>query len=219
MRAAALRACAPLAFALVSLSVQAWEPGRIVAAAHSYGPTAEAGAVALEETMKAVVGLDETQQLHAVNDFFNRRIRFAEDIDNWGVIDYWASPLEMLGKGAGDCEDYAIGKYFTLIALGVPDAKMRMVYVRARRAGVPDGYVPHMVLAFYPRPDADPLVLDNLEPRIQPATARPDLSPVFSFNVDGLWQGVGSIRAAGDPLVRLSHWREVVARSRQEGFE
>jgi predicted transglutaminase-like cysteine proteinase len=217
LRAGALRAAAALA--LVALSVQAWDPGRIAASARPYGPAAEAGARALEETMKSVVGQEEAQQLRAVNDFFNRRIRYAEDIDTWGEVDYWASPIETLSKGAGDCEDFAIAKYFTLVALGMPDAKLRMVYVRANIAGSPGGPVPHMVLAYYARPDAEPLVLDNLEPRIEPAGARPDLSPVFSFNADGLWQGVGSIRAAGDPIVRLSHWREVLARARQEGFQ
>jgi predicted transglutaminase-like cysteine proteinase len=217
LRSAALRAAAALA--LVALSVQAWDPSRIVEVARSRGPAAEAGALALEETMRAVVAEDEERQLGAVNDFFNRRIRYAEDIDNWGVVDYWASPLETLGKGAGDCEDYAIAKYFTLVALGMPDSKLRMVYVRAAIAAAPGGYRPHMVLAYYARPEAEPLVLDNLEPRILPAHERPDLAPVFSFNADGLWQGVGSMRAAGDPLVRLSHWRDVVARSRQEGFQ
>jgi predicted transglutaminase-like cysteine proteinase len=205
--------------ALVALSVQAWVPGRIVSAARQHGANAQAGARALEETMQALAGQDEQVQLRAVNDFFNRRIRYAEDIDNWGVIDYWASPLETLDKGAGDCEDFAIAKYFTLVALGVPDARLRMVYVRANIPAAPGGYVPHMVLAYYPGPDADPLVLDNLVPVVRPARARPDLTPVFSFNADGLWQGVGSIRAAGDPLVRLSHWREVLARARQEGFQ
>jgi predicted transglutaminase-like cysteine proteinase len=218
-RAFALRACACALFALVALPAHAWEPGRIVAAARAYGATAEAGAVALEETMKSVAGQDETQQLHAVNDFFNRRIRYADDIDNWGQVDYWASPLEALGKGAGDCEDYAIGKYFTLTSLGVPDARLRMVYVRASIPGAPGGFVAHMVLAYYPTADAEPLVLDNLQPAIRLAGERPDLSPVFSFNAEGLWQGVGSIRASGDPLTRLSKWREVLTRARQDGFQ
>ncbi len=142
-----------------------------------------------------------------------------EDIDNWGVEDYWASPLESLGKGAGDCEDYAIGKYFTLTTLGMPHAKLRMVYVRASIAGAPNGYVAHMVLAYYPTPEAEPLVLDNLQPGIHLASERPDLLPVFSFNAEGLWQGVGSIRASGDPLVRLSKWRETLMRARQDGFQ
>ena len=207
------------ALALAASAVHAWDPERIVHSAERYGPNAVQGAKALQQAMTAVAGRDEASQVVAVNDFFNRRIVYREDIDTWGEVDYWASPLETLAKGAGDCEDYAIAKYFTLAALGVPHSRLRMVYVRASMPGAPNGYVPHMVLAYYPRIDAEPLVLDSLQQDIRPAGARTDLAPVFSFNAEALWQGVGSIRANGDPLTRLSRWRTVLVRSEQDGFK
>jgi predicted transglutaminase-like cysteine proteinase len=207
------------ALALVAFSVQAVDPDRLLKSARKYGSTAVANAAALQQLMADATGADEAGKLKAVNDFYNQRLAYREDIDNWGQLDYWASPLESLGKGAGDCEDYAIGKYFTLTSLGVPHARLRMVYVRASIAGAPNGFVAHMVLAYYATPDAEPLVLDNLQPGIRLAGQRPDLSPVFSFNAEGLWQGVGSIRASGDPLTRLSKWREVLTRARQDGFQ
>jgi predicted transglutaminase-like cysteine proteinase len=205
--------------ALVALSVHAVDPDRLLKSAQKYGPTAVANTRALQQVMAAVAGRDDAAKIKAVNDFYDQRLAYMEDSDNWGQVDYWASPLESLGKGAGDCEDYAIGKYFTLTSLGVPDAKLRMVYVRASIAGAPNGFVAHMVLAYYPTPDAEPLVLDNLQPVVRRASERPDLTPVFSFNAEGLWQGVGSIRASGDPLTRLSKWREVLTRARQDGFQ
>ena len=217
LRATSLRLLAALV--LVAFSVQAVDPDRILKSAQKYGPTAVANAVALQKIMAAAAGRDDAARLKAVNDFYNQRLAYMEDIDNWGQLDYWASPLESLGKGAGDCEDYAIGKYFTLTSMGMPHAKLRMVYVRASIAGAPNGFVAHMVLAYYPTPEAEPLVLDNLQPVIRPAGERPDLAPVFSFNAEGLWQGVGSIRANGDPMTRLSKWRDAVARARQDGFQ
>jgi len=211
-------ACALGALLLLAFTAHAWDPQRIVRAARQKSPAALQGAQALEQAMAGVIGRDEATQLRAVNDFYNQRIAYREDIDLWGQVDYWASPLETLDKGAGDCEDYAIAKYVTLVALGVPHARLRMVYVRASIAGAPNGYVPHMVLAWYPQPEAEPLVLDSLQPDIRPAGQRPDLTPVFSFNAEGLWQGVGSIRANGDPLTRLSRWREVLQKARTEGF-
>jgi predicted transglutaminase-like cysteine proteinase len=204
---------------LLAFSVQALDTDRIVRAAQKYGPTGVANARALQQMMLALGGKDDLARLRAVNDFYNQRLAYVEDIDNWGQVDYWASPLESLGKGAGDCEDYAIGKYFTLTSLGIPHARLRMVYVRASIAGAPNGFVAHMVLAYYPTPEAEPLVLDNLQPVIRPAGERTDLAPVFSFNAEGLWQGVGSIRANGDPLTRLSKWREAMQRARQDGFQ
>ena len=205
--------------ALVAFSVHAVDTDRIVKSAQKYGPTGVANAKALQQMMVGLAGKDDAARIKAVNDFYNQRLAYMEDIDNWGVQDYWASPPEALGKGAGDCEDYAIGKYFTLTSMGMPHAKLRMVYVRASIAGAPNGYVAHMVLAYYPTPDAEPLVLDNLKPEIHPAGERPDLAPVFSFNAEGLWQGVGSIRANGDPMVRLSKWRDAVMHARQDGFQ
>ena len=217
LRAVLLRLLAVAA--LFAFSVQALDTDRILRSAQKYGPTGVANAKALQQMMLALGGRDDLARLRTVNDFYNQRLAYVEDIDNWGEVDYWASPLESLGKGAGDCEDYAIAKYFTLTSLGIPHSKLRMVYVRASIPGAPNGFVAHMVLAYYPTPEAEPLVLDNLQPVIRPAAQRPDLAPVFSFNAEGLWQGVGSIRASGDPLTRLSKWREVLTRARQDGFQ
>jgi len=161
---------------------------------------------------------DEPARLQAVNQFFNRRILFKDDQEVWGQTDYWASPVETLSRGAGDCEDYAIAKYFSLVAAGVAPVKLRLVYVRAQIGGPQGAVQAHMVLAYYAGPDAEPLILDNLIGELRPASRRPDLVPVFSFNGEGLWQGVGT-QAAGDPVARLSRWREVLAKARGEGFQ
>lgn len=161
----------------------------------------------------------EPAKLKLVNDFFNRRIKFQEDVTVWGKSDYWATPMETLGRGAGDCEDFAIVKYFTLLLLGVPDDKLRLVYVQARIGGMNSSITQaHMVLAFYPVADAEPLILDNLINDLRPASRRPDLLPVFSFNSQGLWQGASGARGAGGPGT-LSRWQELLSRARAEGFD
>ena len=123
----------------------------------------------------------EKDKLHQVNRFFNR-IRFVDDIRVWQQKDYWATPVEFLGRNAGDCEDFTIAKYFTLRALGVPSEKLRLMYVRALRLKQS-----HMVLAYFEEPDSMPLVLDNINKKILPANYRHDLQPIYSFNGDGLW--------------------------------
>ncbi len=161
----------------------------------------------------------EPARLKQVNDFFNRRIKFGEDQAIWGRSDHWATPVETLGRGAGDCEDFAIAKYFTLLLLSIPDEKLRLIYVQARLGGVNSSITQaHMVLAFYPAPDAEPLILDNLINDLQPASRRPDLQPVFSFNSQGLWQGASGARGAGGPA-NLSRWEELLKRARAEGFD
>ncbi|RZL03750.1 MAG: hypothetical protein EOP36_03325 [Rubrivivax sp.] len=214
----ALGACLLRLAVLVSLLLgaagSAFESQKIMAAAQRMGPATSAQAQALIQEIADVASVDEVSRLKRLNTFFNRRVEYREDREVWGQVDYWATPLEMLNKGAGDCEDYAIGKYLSLIAAGVSPAKMRLVYVRAAVGGTT---LAHMVLAYYPEPMAEPLILDNLITDIRPASRRPDLAPVFSFNAEGLWQGVGST-TAGDPVARLSRWRELLTKTRAEGW-
>lgn len=163
--------------------------------------------------------LPESEKLKAVNDFVNRNIRFEDDQMLWGQSDYWATPLETLSAGAGDCEDFSIAKYFTLKAIGIPTSRLRLIYVRAQSGGPTSGMSQaHMVLAYYPSPDSQPLVLDNLISEIRPASRRADLSPIFSFNSDGIWAGTGAGEASHETS-RLSRWRDLLARARSEGFD
>ena len=158
----------------------------------------------------------EAEKLRRVNDFFNRRIAFDDDFSIWGQSDYWATPIETIGNGRADCEDFSIAKYYSLINLGIPVAKLRLVYVKAKQNG-PNGPIQqaHMVLAYYASPSTDPLVLDNLIPDIRPASRRTDLSPIFSFNSAGLWQGTGNQSSKSN----LSRWQDLLARARAEGFQ
>lgn len=158
----------------------------------------------------------DAEKLRRVNQFFNRNIAFDDDVLVWGQSDYWATPVETIGRGRGDCEDFAIAKYYSLINLGIPVSKLRLVYVRALQKG-PAGQVlqAHMVVAYYANSEADALILDNLNGEILPAARRPDLDPIFSFNSTGLWQGTGKQSSRSN----LSRWQNLQARARAEGFQ
>ncbi|KPQ01626.1 transglutaminase-like cysteine peptidase [Marinobacter sp. HL-58] len=147
------------------------------------------------------------RQLRLVNSFFNRA-SFVTDMEHWGEEDYWATPVELLTTNGGDCEDFSIAKYLTLKSMGVPDEQLRIVYVKALELNQA-----HMVLAWYPEPDADPLILDNLINDIKPASQRPDLEPVYSFNGDGLWlnRSGGDSKRIGD-AEKLAHWQDLNSR-------
>ncbi len=202
---------------LAALSPRAWDTERMAQAAQRVGPQAVQGVRVLQPLLASLAEADDDARLDALNRFFNRRITFGDDVQVWRVDDHWASPLETLQQGAGDCEDYAIAKYFSLLALGMPAAQLRLVYVRLQVGGPGGASQPHMVLAYYAHASAEPLILDNLIGEIRPASRRSDLTPVFSFNSEGLWQGNGPQRM-GDPAERLSRWREVLRKARAEGF-
>ncbi len=186
--------------------------------ARHYGDDGVAILNAWQRMLDDARALPETEQLKRVNDFFNHHIRYREDIDHWGQSDYWATPLETLGSRAGDCEDFTIAKYVSLLRLGIPEERLRLIYVRAQVGG---SYTrisqAHMVLGYYESPRALPLVLDNMVTLVQPADERTDLHPVFSFNSQGLWIG-NSTQSQADPNARLSRWRDLLARMQAEGF-
>ena len=70
--------------------------------------------------LEAVKKQPESEKLKRFNDFFNRNIVFDEDLTIWNQTDYWATPLETIGRGRADCEDFSIIKYYSLLQAGVP---------------------------------------------------------------------------------------------------
>ncbi|WP_286164241.1 transglutaminase-like cysteine peptidase [Azoarcus sp. DN11] len=208
-----------LACVLLGVSMAAPDLDRMQRLARErFGPEAGESVGAWRQMLGDAADLDDQGKLQRVNTFFNRRIAFEDDIVVWQQQDYWATPMETLGRAAGDCEDFSIAKYMSLRLLGIPAEKLRLIYVRASIGGPGSGISQaHMVLGYYPSPADEPLVLDNLIGDIRTASRRPDLFPVFSFNAEGLWVG-GSSRSAADPTTRLSRWRDVLERMRKEGL-
>jgi len=136
-------------------------------------------------------------------------VRYYQDIRHWHLMDYWATPVETLASEGADCEDYAIAKYFSLKALGVPVQNLRITYVRALRWNQA-----HMVLAYYPTVDADPYILDNLSRSVERASERDDLVPVYSFNDEDLW-AAGAV-AAGGKSSQIRLWRVLLDKMQRE---
>ena len=145
----------------------------------------------------------EAALLSDVNRMLNR-VPFVDDAVHWREEDYWATPAESIGSNGADCEDFSIAKYFLLKELGVPIARLRLTYVKSLRLNQA-----HMVLAYYARPDAEPLVLDNLEDSVRPASQRRDLVPVYSFNDEEVWI---ELRGRSGSPQQLRNWRALTER-------
>ena len=192
--------CAPSVAAL-ELTPQLLEQVQV-----RFGPETRSRFERWQQLLNSPPSLSENRKLLLVNSFFNQ-VKYMNDIDHWQTEDYWATPFELLTSGAGDCEDYSIAKYFTLRQMGVPEEKLRITYVKALKLNQA-----HMVLAYYPTPDAEPLILDNLANQILPASQRQDLFPVYSFNGGGLWlskqRGAGKRVGDANKLNQWSHMNE-----------
>ena len=200
---------------LLGAGTESWDFVRINQAAQTlYGPNSVATSRIQEwqQLLDQSQHLSDTEKLDAVNRFFNRKLSFQDDIDTWRVKDYWATPVEALYKGAADCEDFAIAKYFSLRQLGIATDKLRITYVKALTLNQA-----HMVLTYYAHPHADPLVLDNLINIIKPAGERTDLAPVYAFNAEGVWMP-GQMGQPVSDTKRLSRWQDLLNKMRMEGF-
>nr|WP_279347251.1 transglutaminase-like cysteine peptidase [Govania unica] len=136
----------------------------------------------LKDLLSKLAGRPRSEQIVAINHFMNLA-PYVTDMVNWGVPDYWATTREFMQKD-GDCEDYAIAKYFSLKALGVPADSMRIVIVEDMNLKTP-----HAVLAVY-EAGADkgvPLILDNQLPGPVKASSILHYKPIYSINESAWW--------------------------------
>lgn len=123
-------------------------------------------------------GKDRRTQLDAVNRYINRS-PYITDLANWGVTDYWETLGEFIARD-GDCEDYAIAKYYSLKALGFEISQMRIVILEDE-----DLHVPHAVLAVFL--GRQTLILDNQIPEVVRDTSIVNYRPIYSINEHAWW--------------------------------
>lgn len=177
-----------------------------------YGKFAVNRINALLKMMNKHRNSDEYEKVKAVNRFFNM-VPYKSDMKVWGQKDYWATRIEFLGKDRGDCEDYALAKYFTLKQMGVSTKKMYLTYAKSLRYKVA-----HMVLTYFKTPGSIPLVLGNYNKKILLATQRKDLVPIYSFNGDKLFiskqTGLGQYVPSG--MKRNKKWNKFIIKARRE---
>lgn len=173
-----------------------------------YGEEATARAERWQTLLKSSALTSGLNKVNNINNFFNREIIYKTDPELWKERDYWASPAETIGQGMGDCEDFVIAKFFSLIALGIPEEKLRLMYVRHLKLNQP-----HMVLLYTDNHSSPTVVLDNFNPRILPTNLRRDLKPIYSFNGQGLW--TAKAKGRGNKVLNsrgVSAWRELVSK-------
>lgn len=150
----------------------------LLLAKRKYGDKSKTRLVLWDKMVERMRTKKVVRQLKAVNSFFNK-IKYMDDKKIWGKDDFWSVPFEFLGIGAGDSEDYAIAKYYTLIELGISKNKLKIVHVILTKKRVPKE---HVVLNYYHKPTSIPIVLDNEVKILTIATKRKDLKPIYYFN-------------------------------------
>lgn len=144
-------------------------------------------------------------KVKAVNAYFNSNYKVSDDLTLWAEEDHWATPKEFAAKGAGDCEDFAIAKYFELVAENVPKELLALSYVTL------NGNQAHMVLLYHDKAEEAWFVLDSYNPAVLPVSKRPDLNFIYSFNELGVW--VPDKKVIGKKVAEansLSKWQDIL---------
>ena len=133
-----------------------------------------------EKMVQSAEGKNVVHKLKIVNNYFNK-LSFRSDAENWKIKDYWATPLEFLKVGYGDCEDYAIAKLYTLRQLGIDKNKLKLTYVRLTKNNQA-----HIVLSYYHENNYIPIILDNINKKLQLITKRKDLKEIRTFSNENI---------------------------------
>ncbi len=119
-------------------------------------------------------------QLEKINDWGNEHPYIADQL-NWGIVDYWATPYEFMEVN-GDCEDYAIAKYYSLRAMGVPADRLRIMIVQDLNLG---GII-HAILGVYD--DGVLWILDNQIKQVRDAMSIYHYRPIYGTNENYWWR-------------------------------
>ena len=135
-----------------------------------------------QKTLLTLKTVDQETQLNKVNFYLNRLLPQYDDVIN-NKLDNWATPKEFLTVGYGDCEDYVIIKYYSLIKLGFDEKKLFITIVKEKFKGGN-----HMVLAYFKNKNESPLVLDNLSFKILDLRTREDLEAQLFINTTGVYK-------------------------------
>ncbi len=130
--------------------------------------------------------LDEAQasrgrsaQIAAVNRLVNSAIRYRSDLEQYGVLDRWSSPLETFATGYGDCEDYAIAKYVALREIGFKTGDLTLVLGNETSI-----HQDHAVLAV--RQGDRRLILDSRRPLPVNENEADTFEPLFALDQEGV---------------------------------
>jgi predicted transglutaminase-like cysteine proteinase len=133
----------------------------------------------LVQIVDSAAGLDGKTRLGVINRAINAALRPSRDSAEAG--DVWSSPLETLGRGAGDCEDYAIAKLVALRLAGVDVDDLRLTLVHDQRRNED-----HAVAAAWL--DDRWLILDNRRLMMIEDRDMPDVRPAVSIDPAGVWR-------------------------------
>lgn len=176
----------------------------------NFGKIAKNRIVDYSQTLEVLKKLPQDEQLLRVN-FYLNQLPFKQDIFNNNRSDYWGTPKEFLTCGYGDCEDYAIIKYFTLLKLGFEKEKLFITTSHEKYSNQA-----HMVLSYFKSKNEPPLILDSISYKVLNLGKRVDLEAKIFINEEGSYKidGDNNLVKVGDAPEKF---KELLKKVKLEG--
>lgn len=119
------------------------------------------------------------EQVESINHFMNK-VSYISDEDNYGTGDYWATVEEFMARG-GDCEDYALAKYRSLLMLGFKASDLRIVILFDINKGIN-----HAVLAV--ALNGAWKILDNQSQEVRDDKDISNYKPIYAISKSNWWR-------------------------------
>lgn len=144
-------------------------------------------------------------KIQIVNSFFNK-YSYLTDEQLYKKNDYWATRKEFIINGGGDCEDFVVAKYFTLLELGIDESKLSILH------GIYKSQY-HVVLAYQDSVNSDVYILDSSTNKILLLTEKDDFLILYTLNtIDLKNNGVVSTDLQ---YINNYKWTEVYLKSKK----
>jgi predicted transglutaminase-like cysteine proteinase len=132
-----------------------------------------------------------------INRAINLTVRWVDDMTQYGVPDFWATPLTTFASEAGNCKDYAIAKYVALQEMGISADDLRLIVVRDRPT-----HQLHAVAAVHY--DGRWLILDNRTFVMVQDVDIATYKPLFLIDTDSVKRMIPATSKPQDPKISVS---------------
>ena len=162
-----------------NLILEPWSDSLYAQFAKEYGETAANRMRYFYDIVQTNRSNPILEKLEIANSTLNQ-LEWVSDQDAWNVEDYWATPVELIAKAGGDCEDMAIAKFVMLRMMGVSARNLYLGYGKLITRNES-----HMVLVWSNDERTDVRVLDNFDKEVKPAKERMDLQAIYLTDVNG----------------------------------
>ena len=170
---------------------------------NTYGQMALDRLIETNNIINEGTDITDIEKIKKVNNWFNE-FKQSTDLNLWGKKDYWANEIEFIGVGGGDCEDFAIAKYKTLLKMGVKKENLSLMMTKMKYLSQN-----HMVVVYTNKKNKiKEIVLDSRTKDLKSLNKHTELLPLYYFNKEMEGSKILNNKTIDESKI-LKEWKEI----------